>query len=386
MARSHQILAALLLVGVLVGCAEPPQAEVRIGVISAFSGPLYGPTGRSVQEGAALAAAQVNEAGGLDVAGRRHRVVLLFEDNADNPNRSVDAARKLINRDGVVALIGPTLSRNALPAALVAEQYRIPLISPGSTNPALTAGRRYSFRISFVDDVQGRAIAQFARQDLGAETAAVLFDVASAYNKNIAAVFKQHFEDAGGAVVAFEAYTTGQQDFRAHLARIREAAPDVLYLPNYANEVPLQAEQARQAGIEAILLGSDAWDATLYAAQPVFDNAFFTDDWFPDVADADAEAFIEAYRQRYGHAPFSQAALTYDAFGVLFQAIESSGSLASEPLREALAQIEDYPGVTGTISYRGTGDPLKRVLVLQIKDGQTSFFKQIETLWRDDKP
>jgi branched-chain amino acid transport system substrate-binding protein len=195
----------------------------------------------------------------LDVGRRKLKVMLLVEDDQDRAELAARAAQKLINQDKVAALVGPSLSRNAIPVADVAEGARIPMISPNSTNPATTAGKKYAFRVDFIDPFQGRVIARFARDELHAQTAAVLYDVASAYNKGIAEVFRQVFAEAGGQVVAFESYTTdARTNLAAQLGRVRASAPQLVFLPNYADEIPIQVEQARQAGIGATLLGSDA--------------------------------------------------------------------------------------------------------------------------------
>ncbi len=364
----------------LASCAPPrePEHEIRIGVIAPLSGALVETVGRPTREAALLAARQVNDGGGIEIGGRRHQIVLRFEDNADNAEVSMQRAHKLINQDEVVALIGLNLSRNAIPVSNVAEQARIPMITPTATNPEVTHGKRFAFRVAFVDDFQGRAMARFALEDLTARTAAVLYDVASAYNQTIAMVFKNAFEEAGGQVVAFEAYTTGTQDFNAALARVQPLLPDVLLLPNYVDEVPLQVAQARQAGIAATILGSDAWDEDIFADQPLFDGAFFTDTWHPDIANEPAQAFIEAYRQMHERRPGGAAALTYDAFGLLFEAIAAQASLDGEQIRDGLANVKGYRGVTGLISYRGTGDPVKSAVIVQIKDGQARFYKSVD--------
>ncbi len=375
-----QMLVLGLLMGGMVACAGPPDAapEVRIGVIAPLSGALVETVGQPTQETALLAVEQINAGGGLRIGGRRHTVVLRFEDNADNAETSMQQAHKLINQDEVVALVGLNLSRNAIPVANVAEQAGIPMITPTATNPDVTRGKRFAFRVAFTDDFQGRAMAHFAREDLAAQTAAVLYDVASAYNQNIATVFRDAFEENGGRVVAFEAYTTGEQDFGDPLARMHPLRPDVLLLPNYVDEVPSQVAQARQRGLTATILGSDAWDEDVFAGQPLFEGSFFTDTWHPDVSNEPAQAFIEAYRQAYDQRPGGAAALTYDAFGLLFEAIETQASFDGEQIREALGGTENYRGVTGLISYRGSGDPVKSAVIIQIKNGQARFYKSID--------
>ncbi len=361
----------------LLGCGRrdaPPEA-IRIGVLVN----LAGSEGQPTEESARLAVDSVNAAGGLEVDGRRRPVELLFEDTQAAPEGAMEGARRLIQQN-VVAIVGPNRSRDAIAAGGVAENARVPMISPASTHPETTAGKPYVFRVAFTDPLQGRALGRFAAEELGARTAAVLFDVASAYNRNLATVFQQSFETAGGKIVAFEHYTTGDEDFSQQLKRIRDRRPRVLLLPNYTEDVPLQARQARDLGIDATLLGVDSWNLIPVADLPQLEGGFFARYWHLDEAETNREAhrFVTAYRQAYGRAPSHLAAVTYDAFGLLFRAIASAGD-DPDGIRRTLAEIEGYPGVTGTITYRDTdGDPLKRLFIAQIREGEVALFKAIE--------
>lgn len=363
-------------------CRPPAEApaEIRIGVIAPLSGPLAEKVGSYVQQGVELAADRAEARGGVVLGGRRMPVKLWFEDSQDRSEVAVEAARKLVDRYGVAALIGPCLSRAALPVAAFAEQKRIPMISPTSSHPELTAGKPFVFRTTIVDDLQARALARYTREDLEARTAAVLYDVASAYNRNIAELFRQAFADAGGQLVAFEAYTTGESDYLVPLTRIRETAPDVLLLPNYVDEVPAQARQARELGIESVLIGADSWDGEDYPRQAAFEGSFFADDWLPGIADevsAEEKAFVAAYMEAYGRPPTNLAALAFDAMGLVLAAIENRGSLDGEAIRQAITDSDAYRGVTGLLSFRGGSDPAKTVNIFAIRDGNLRFVKRI---------
>ena len=361
---------------VVAGCGRNERpAPIRIGVLERLA------AAEQTLPAARLAASLVNAAGGLDVGGRRHRVELHFEDTRGEPDVAIDRARRLIQGD-VVAIVGPGRSRNAIAVAGVAENARVPLISPNSTHPETTAGKRYAFRMTCTDGFQGRAMARFATEDLEAASAAVLYDVANVYSRSLATVFQHAFERAGGKVSAFETYTTGESDFSRQLQRIREARPEVLFLPNYQEEVPVQARQAREEGIDAVLLGSDSWALASLAESPQFEGAFFGLHWHFGESDATPEArrFVSEYRAAYGHDPSDLAALTYDAFGVLFSAIRSAGT-DPDRIRQALADLEGYRGVTGVISYRGTGgDPPKRLIIGQVKRGEVVGYQAVEPL------
>jgi branched-chain amino acid transport system substrate-binding protein len=359
----------------LAGCApkEETVPQIKVGVIAPLTGSIP-VVGQSTKNAAELAVKEVNEAGGLDVGEQKMEIALFIEDNEDKEESAVSAAQKLINQSSVVAIIGPQASRNAIPASTIAENARIPMISPWSTNPDTTAGKRYIFRVAFIDPFQGRVMARFAIEELGAREAAALYDVASAYNKGIAEIFKQVFEEAGGQVVAFETYTTGEEDFRAQLTTIRDSGADVLFLPNYYNEVPLQVQQAHELGVEATIIGSDAWGQLTDKDMADMEGLFFSTHYAADIASDVAQEFINKYKAAYGEVPDDVAALTYDAFGMLFRSIESQSKADPESIRNGLTTISQYEGVTGMMEYKGTGDPVKSAVILQIRNGKFTFY------------
>ena len=360
----------------LAGCGptEETVSQIKVGVIAPLTGSIPA-VGQSTKNAAELAVKEINDAGGLDVGGQKTEIVLFIEDNEDKEESAVSAAQKLINQNNVVAIIGPQASRNAIPASTIAENARIPMISPWSTNPETTAGKKYVFRVAFIDPFQGRVMARFAIEELEAKEAAVLYDVASAYNKGIAEIFEQVFEEAGGQVVAFEAYTTGEEDFTTQLTAIRDSGADVLFLPNYYNEVPLQVRQAHELGVEATAIGSDSWGQLAAEDMAEMEGLFFSTHYASDIASDVAQEFINKYKEAYGEIPDDVAALTYDAFGMLFQAIESRGEADPESIRNGLATMSQYEGVTGMMEYKGTGDPVKSAVILQIRNGKFTFYK-----------
>jgi len=371
------MLLALALLA-LVSCGKPPvEQTIKIGVIAPLTGSIPA-VGQSTVNAAQLAVREVNDAGGLEVGGQKLKIELFIEDNQDKKETAVGVAQKLINQTGVVALIGPQASRNAIPVAAVAEEAHVPMISPWSTNPQTTAGKRYVFRAAFIDPFQGRVMARFAVEELKAEKAAVLYDVASEYNKGIAEIFKQVFEEAGGRVVAFESYTTGETDFRPQLTAIRDAGAQVLFLPNYYNEVPSQVRQARELGVQAAIIGSDSWGQIEAADLAEMEGMYFSTHYAPDIASPAAQKFISAYQAAYGQLPDDVAALTYDSFGLLFRAIRSQGKADSESIRNGLASISHYEGVIGVMEYKGSGDPVKSAVILQIKGGRFQFYRLAE--------
>jgi len=364
-------LVALLLVE--AGCGGSGN-EIKIGLNAELTGSIP-VVGQSCKNAATMAVDEVNQAGGLEVGGKKYKVVLVVEDNEDKAESAAAAAQKLINQNQVLAMIGPNASRNAIPAAAIAESAKVPMISPWSTNPKTTENKKYIFRACFIDDFQGVVMAKFAKEKLGAKTAGILYDVASEYNKGIAEIFKKTFEAAGGQVFA-QTYTTGDKDFSAQLTKLKEANPDVLFLPNYYSEVPLQVEQARKLGYTGKIIGSDSWGSPelIKLGGSNMEGLFFSTHYAPDIATPVAQKFIKAYQEKYKSTPDDVAALTYDSFGMLFQAIKSAGKIDRQAVRDALASITKYEGVTGTMQFKGTGDPIKSAVILKIEGGQFKYF------------
>jgi branched-chain amino acid transport system substrate-binding protein len=380
----HALRALVLIVGITGGACMPgvptgTPAEVRLGLITTLTGELAESYGSSTVDAAKLAVQPINDAGGLDLGGQKYKVTLFIEDDQDRAEVATRAAQKLINQDRVVALVGPSLSRNAIPVADVAEGAHIPMISPNSTNPATTVGKKYVFRVDFIDPFQGRVIARFARDELHASSAAVLYDVASAYNKGIAEVFKDVFAESGGRVVAFESYTSGEKDFRQQIARIKQSGADVLFLPNYDNDVPMQAQQVHQNGITATLLGADAWGTLKPENLGELEGSFFSTDWTIEAPAARSQEFVKRFRDAYSRPPNNIAALAYDSVGLLLTSLRIQGKADPEAIRSGLSGITDYAGATGTIGYGGgNGDPVKSALILQIKGGQVVLARQVD--------
>lgn len=356
--------------------------EIKVGGIAELTGDIPA-VGASFKNAAEMAVKEVNDAGGLDVCGKKYTINFIIEDNAGKADQSASAAQKLITQDNVVAIIGPNASRYAIPASEIAESSKVVLISPWSTNPKTTldaktnASKKYVFRAAFIDPFQGRVVAKFALDNLKAKNAAVLYDVASDYNKGIAEFFKQTFEENGGKVVAFETYTTGDKDFTAQLTKIKDANPDVIFLPNYYSEVPLQIQQAHRLGVTVPFLGSDSWGSSelLGLCGAECEGYYFSTHYAADNATPVAKKFIDAYNAKYGNVPDDVAALTYDSFGLLWKAIQTACSTDRQAIRDALAKIPSYEGVTGNMQFQeGSGDPIKSAVILQVKGDKFVFF------------
>jgi branched-chain amino acid transport system substrate-binding protein len=376
------VMLVMVLSATLAGCGGAgAPSTVKVGLNAELTGGIP-VVGESCKNAAELAVKEINDAGGLDVGGQKYKIELQVEDNEDKAESAAAAAQKLATA-GVLAMIGPNASRNAIPAAEVAESSSMPMVSPWSTNPKTTVDaktnqpKKFVFRAAFIDDFQGVVAAKFALNQLKTQKPAVLYDVASEYNKGIAEVYKKTLEANGVTVVAFETYTTGDKDFSSQLTKIKDAGADSLFLPNYYSEVPLQVQQAHKLGFTGPAVGSDSWGnlelISLCGAD--CEGLYFTTHYAADIATPKAQGFIKAYEAAYGKTPDDVAALTYDSFGMLFQAIKAAGKLDRAAVRDALSSIAQFEGVTGNMQFKGTGDPIKSAVVIQIKGGKFTYFQ-----------
>jgi branched-chain amino acid transport system substrate-binding protein len=356
---------------------QPGSQEVKIGVIAPLTGDIP-KVGESTQNAAQMAIDEINNAGGLEIGGTTYTVVIQIEDNEAKAESAVAAATKLITQDNVVAIIGPQASKQAVPTGQVANDRETPMISPWSTNPDTTTNRPWVFRAAFLDPFQGPVVAGFAQEEFGAQTAAVLYDVASDYPKGLAENFRDAFQAQGGQIVAFETFSTGDSDFSAQLTKIAQENPDVIFTPQYYNEVPLIVQQARELGINAPILGSDSWGTPdlLSLCGDACNGLFFSTHYAPDIATEVAQGFINAYEDRFGEKPDDVAALTYDAFELLFEAMRQAGSVEKSAIRDQLAAVDRFEGVTGIMSFDDQGDPTKCAVIIQIQNGAFTYYDQ----------
>jgi branched-chain amino acid transport system substrate-binding protein len=380
-------ISLLIIAGLLLGaCGQAAPDTIKIGVNAPLTGDIP-----KVGEGTKFAAEMwkeaVNGAGGLDIGGTKYQVELVIEDNESKAESAVAANTKMITQDEVLIIIGPQASKQAVPAGQVANDNKTPMISPWSTNPNTTLDRPWVFRACFLDDFQGPAVANFVTAEFGFTKAAVLYDIASDYPKGLAEFFKSAWEGINGAgsVVAYESFTTKDSDFSAQLTKIRDSGAEFLFTPQYYNEVALIAQQAHQLGFTAPIMGSDSWGSAELVPLCGDDcyGSFFTTHYAAAGAVGATKEFIDSYTAKHGYTPDDVAALTWDAFNLAKQAMEDCGSITGDLaadrqcVRDALAQVTEFPGITGTMTYTGTGDPSKCAVIVKISDtGDFTFYQQ----------
>ena len=379
---------SLFLIGsiLLVGCGQAAPDTIKIGVNAPITGDIP-KVGEGTKYAAEMWKEAINGAGGLEIGGKKYQVELIIEDNESKAESAVSAHTKMITQDEVLILIGPQASKQAVPAGQVANDNKTPMISPWSTNPNTTLDRPWVFRACFLDDFQGPAVANFVTNEFGFTKAAVLYDIASDYPKGLAEFFKSAWEGLHGAgsVVAYESFTTKDTDFSAQLTKIRDSGAEFLFTPQYYNEVALIAQQAHQLGFNQPIMGSDSWGSAELIPLCGADcyGQFFTTHYAAAGAVGATKEFIDNYNAKHGYIPDDVAALTWDAFNLAKQAMEDCGTITGDLaadrqcVRDALAKVTEFPGITGTMTYMGTGDPSKCAVIVKIGDtGDFNFYQQ----------
>ncbi|HEX6046434.1 MAG TPA: ABC transporter substrate-binding protein [Pyrinomonadaceae bacterium] len=369
------LLALLLITTLFAGFAcerrgSGTNAGDGVGeIVVGYYGDLTGRTasfGQSTKNGVEMAIDEINKAGG--VMGRKVR--LIVEDDQGEPNKAATVVSKLVNQDKVHAVLGEVASSNSLAAAPKAQEAKVPMISPSSTNPNVTQVGDYIFRVCFIDPFQGDVMAKFSANNLKAKRAAILYDFNSDYSRGLREFFTRSFKGLGGEIVAEQSYTQGDRDFSGQLTAIRSANPDVIYVPGYYGEVGVIANQTKQLGIKAPLLGGDGWDSPQLwqLGGAALNGDYISNHYSVDDPSPAIQKFVADYKARYNILPDALAALGYDSMRVLADAIQRAGGTDGAKLRDAIAQTKNFSGVTGSISIDKDRNAVKPAVVLKLQD------------------
>ena len=379
MKKTWMVLTTAVLSLVLFGC--PPktgetatgtgggtEGEIVVGEYGSLTG-AQATFGQSTHNGVMLAMDEINSGGGVN--GRKVRVIT--EDDQSKAEEAANAVTKLISQNNVVAVIGEVASSNSLAAAPICQSNKVPMITPSSTNPAVTEKGDYIFRMCFIDPYQGEAMANYLFDKLGKKKAAILIDVKSDYSTGLASFFERTFVSKGGKIVGKQSYAQGDSDFRAQLTTLKSGNPDVIFVPGYYNDIGQIAIQARDLGMNMPLAGGDGWESPklIEIGGKALEGSFYSNHYHVDDPSPAVREFVQKYEARFGAKPDSLAALGYDSARVLVDAIKRAGTTEGPKLRDAIAATKDFSGVTGNITLGPDRNPIgKKLVVLQITNGQ----------------
>ncbi|MFH1985317.1 MAG: ABC transporter substrate-binding protein [Pseudomonadota bacterium] len=365
-------LAASWLMATTCPAAAPP---IQIAAVLPLTGQAQA-FGEAAMRGARVAVNEINAGGG--VLGRPLALVPI--DNRSTPLTAKQAAEKAVKGD-VIGVVGAMWSTHSLAVAPVLQNAGIPMISPGSTAPEVTRVGDYIFRTCYTDDFQGKLMADFAFQSLGAHTAAVFTNLNETYSQTLARYFMAAFVRNPGTVLTEAGYKSTAIDFKAILEPLLAKTPDVVFIPGYTHDSGLLIRQARSMGIGSTFLGGDAWEATISAvAGAALEGSYFSTHWHPRVPYPSSRRFITRYTATYGKtliSPFS--ALAYDAVWLFAEATRTAGTVDRRQIRDALAGITHFDGATGAITFDRNGDPVRKgASIMKYDQGKWVFYKAFE--------
>ena len=354
--------------------AAPSGDTIRIGAIGPLSGDVS-QYGVAAINGAKMYIDEINAAGGI----MGKQVELLVEDEEGQADKAVTAYNKLVNDDKVVALIGDVTSKPSIAVAQIAAQTGFPIISPTGTAPDITMTGPSVFRACFLDSFQGQKLAEYALQKLNAKTAAILYNSADDYSDGLREAFSAKAKELGLEIVAEEAYSETDVDYKAQLTNISSKNPDILFLPDYYSTVALIAAQVKEIGMTSTLLGADGWDGVLNATNDAanLEGAYYINHYSAQDPNEVVQNFLKTYKETYQMDANSFSALGYDAAKILCGAIEAAQSTEPEAIVKAMQESSTAGVTAGQITFDENGNPIKEASILQIVNGEYTLVEKI---------
>jgi branched-chain amino acid transport system substrate-binding protein len=371
------LMVLVFVFSLIAGCGSKTAQQtttagnIKVGINVELSGgaATYGTDAR---DGALLAIEQINAAGG--VLGQQLEPIVRDCKSAADEAMTISSA---LAGEKIVAQIGPLTSGDVAGSTPIMMEKKIPLIAPAATAANVTvdektgAVRDYIFRVCFIDPFQGTLMGQFAADTLKAKTAVIYKDSSTDYAKGLASYFRKTFEAKGGTILAEEGFVKDDRDFKAVLTKIKGLNPDFIYVPGYYQEVAPLVKQARELGITVPIGGCDGWvsdDMVKVAGAANLNNTYLTSDFSAEDQDAKVVKFVADYKAKYSNkVPNSFNALGYDAVMLLAQAIKDAGAADPVKIKDALAKIKDFVGVTGKMSIDANHNPVKAGVIIEYK-------------------
>lgn len=381
------LLCICLALTMTVGCSSQgkpaastpaPAAEViKIGVFEPLTG-ANAAGGELEVEGMKLANKLYPE-----VLGKK--VELVVVDNKSDKAEAANAAVRLIEKEKVSAIIGSWGSSLSMSAGPIALEKKVPVVGASCTNPLVTKGNDYYFRVCFIDPFQGTVMAKYAFEKLGAKKAAIVQEVSNDYAVGLASFFKEEFVKLTGdanAVVEISNYQTNDTDFSAQLTNIKGKNPDVIFAPGNFTESAMIVKQARKLGIKTPFIGGDTWetDEFIKVGGAEVEGVVFSTFFDPSAKLTDETTkFLDEYAKAYPNKqPAAVTALGYDAYILILDAMKRANSTDPVKIREAIAATKGFPGAAGPITLDANGDAVKDAVIKTVKDGKFTYMDTVK--------
>ena len=371
-----KLVSVALILAMAISFVLPALAEdtIKIGGIGVLTGP-YAMYGVGVKNGVDLYISELNAAGGIN----GQQVEMIWEDDEGSPDKAANAYNKLVQNDGVVAVLGPVLSGATDAAADLAASDGIPMITASATAYYITTDRPSVFRTCFLDPFQGVVMADFTVQELKATKVAAMYKNGDEYSVGLKDAFVQEAEKLGVQVVAQEASADKDVDYKTQLTNIKNAGAEVVFLAYYGDAASYILTQANELGMDVKFTGGDGISNITgsISDKSLLVNMYYSDH-FSNSADSDVvKAYLAGYQAMYGEMPaISFSATAYDAAKVLCSAIAAAGTTEPDAITAAI-KSSAIDGVTGTITFDDHNDPIKSAFILSFNaEGNQVFVKQ----------
>lgn len=368
------MLSGFLALALTAGCTKKNSNEIIVGHFGSMTG-NDATFGQSTDDGIRLAFEEQNKAGG--VHGKQLKLVTM--DTEGKAEQAASVVTRLIEQEKVVALLGEVASSRSLAAAPIAQNKKIPMISPSSTNPKVTEVGDFIFRTCFIDPFQGTVMAKFAFETLKAKKVAILREVSSDYSMGLADYFSAKFKELGGEIVADLSYQNQDVDYKAQLTQMKSKKPDAIFVPGYYTQVGLIARQTREIGITAPLMGGDGWDSPKLSeiGGTAVNGGYFSNHFSNESKDPVAVEFMAKFRAKYNRSPDGLSSAAYDAAKILIQAMLNAKEVTPLTIREEMTKIKNFPGATGVISIDEKRNASKSAVVVQVEGTVNKFVSSV---------
>lgn len=345
---------------------------IKIGLLAPLTG-FAAADGLSVANSVKLAVDQVNEDGGI--LGKQ--VELIVEDDGAQAKEAAGLARKLVQRDGVVAVVGGSYSMPSRAVAPLFQQFGIPFVAGYAVHPDVTRAGDFCFRNGFLGTVEGRGAGVVAMDMLQAKTVGLL-TMDNDFGRTLAEGFKDYVTKNGAEIVFEQIYPLSEKDYSSYLTSIDKANPDVVLASGYYGQAAAIVKQAHEMGLESQILGEEGYDSPKFielAGEEAAEGTIIVTNLDRDDPRDVVQEFISKFRERYEMEPDMVGASNYDAFMIIANAIEKAGTTDPKPVRDAIAETKNFDGVTGIITgFTDIGEVIKPVQVQIVKDGAFRHF------------
>jgi branched-chain amino acid transport system substrate-binding protein len=357
----------LLVVLVFTGCGQEPAPQgdtIKLGTV----GPLSGNTatyGVSTKRGVEIAVEEINQNGGIN----GKTITLVSEDSKGDQAEAANATQKLVSQDKVAAIVGAVLSSETLAAAPIANDAGVPMISSSSTAPGIPDVGPFIFRNCIADEVQADQLAEYAVNELGFSKYAILY-TKNDYGEALKDTFEAKLEELGKKALIIESYVDGDNDFNAQITKIANQKPEAIYIGGYYTEAAKIAQQAKQKGLDVVILGGDGFYSPklIELGGEAIEGAVFTAGFYDKDPAENVQKFVTAFKAKFNEDPDMFAAQAYDAAMIVIEAMKQAGA-DSQAIQAEMAKIKDFPGITGNTSFAENGDAVKDILILKVEDG-----------------